>query len=220
MVGNIKIYILICILIIIFIINELYIKETMISHKVNNKEFKVYDKFQNYRGAADILYEIDNRIHKLFKHLNDKYILPKKQIDEVLKKRLVKMISTYKTHHLKENFPAEHLGIGKKPDSSFTLNKKNMSICLRDDESKKFHDINDIMFVVIHEMSHILNPTYGHPRQFWIYMKFLLHESAELGIYNPVDYRNNNIKYCNTNLTANPYFNKMECNIGIPHTCY
>jgi len=208
-----------CIAIFIFILYEFCIKESMISHQVKDKKFMVYDKFQNYDKAGKMLYEIDDRIHKLFQHLDKKYLQSDKYtIDLTLKKRLRKMITNYKTHHLKENFPIEHFG-GKKPDSSYTLNKRKMAICLRDDKTKKFHKMNDIMFVCIHEISHILSPKYGHPKLFWQYFKFLLHEAIEIGIYRPVDYAKKNIKYCNTELKANPYFTRFECDTGIPHTC-
>lgn len=211
---------ILCLLIILFILYEYGFKESMVSHKIKEKEFQVYDKFQNYDIAGKLLYDIDARILKLLDHLDTKYIKTNStKLSNTLKNRLKKMITQYKTNHLKENFPSSMNIGGKKPDSSFTLNKKNMAICLRDDHTKQFHDINDIMFVCIHEMAHIINPTYGHPKSFWLYMKFLLHESVEIGIYIPKNYGKKNIKYCNTFLKANPYYYNMDCDSGIPHVC-
>lgn len=192
----------------------------MISYSVNGKKFKVYDTFNDYKTAGELLYKIDSRINKLFQHLDKKFIKSNQynHISTVLKERIVKMIKNYDVSHLKENFPINTL-IGDKPDSSFTLNKKKMSICLRDDNTKAFHDINDIMFVCIHELAHIINPTYGHPKSFWQYMKFLLHESVEIGIYSPVNYGKKYVKYCNTELKSNPYYHTIECDNKIPNTC-
>lgn len=211
-----------CIIIIILIIAiyEFCIKETMISYKISNKEFKVYDKFENYDVAGKMLYQIDDNIKKLLNHLETKYIKYHGYgIDNVLRQRLIKLINTYRAEHIKENFPSTIIN-GRKPDSSFTLNKKKISLCLRDDKTKKFHNINDIMFVCIHELAHIVNPTFGHPKSFWIYMKFLLHEAQLIGIYEPEDYSKNNKKYCNTHLRANPYFYGIDCDGGIPHVCH
>lgn len=196
------------------------IKETMVSYKIMDKEFQVYDKFKNYDKAGTMLYEIDYKINLLLKHLEKKYILSHGHgIDPVLRNRLINLIKTYKSEHLKENFPITKFK-GIKPDSSYTLNKKKLSICLRDEDTKKFHNINDIMFVCIHELAHIVNPTFGHPKSFWVYMKFLLHEASLIGIYHPEDYYKNNKKYCNTELKANPYFYNIDCDGGVPHVCY
>jgi hypothetical protein len=220
---NISDYVFICIIIFVIICTIIYLhgsKESMISFKVNEKKFKVYDRFKNHDIAGKMLYEIDSRIHKLFNHLNEKYLQSNKyNIDSTLKQRIRRMVTSYKTHHLKENFPESYTSSGGKPDSSFTLNKKDMSICLRDDDTKKFHNINEIMFVVLHELSHILNKTFNHPKLFWQNFKFLLYEANEIGIYIPIDYGKHNVKYCNTELKANPYFTVFECNTGIPHTC-
>ena len=211
--------ILVCIILFIYIYRTYILTEPLISHSVNGKKFKVYDTFDDYQTAGEMLYEIDLRINKLFIHLDKKFIKSNKHdISNVLKERLNKMIKSYDISHLKENFPVEVLG-DDKPDSSFTLNKKKMAICLRDDKTKKFHNINDIMFVCIHELSHIINPTYGHPKSFWQYMKFLLHESVEIGIYKPVNYGKKYVKYCNTTLKSNPYYNVIECDKKIPNTC-
>lgn len=208
------------ILIIIYILWEYVLKESMVSHQVNDKVFKVYDKFNNYDTAGKMLYEIDSRIGKLLNHLDYKYLQSDKyEINKTLKERLTRLIKNYNDDHLKENFPSEYKGYGKKPDSSFTLNKKKLAICLRDENTKKFHDMNDIMFVVIHEIAHIINPTFGHPKSFWQYMKFLIHEAVEIGIYKPFNYSKKHIKYCNTMLKANPYYGKMECKKGIPNIC-
>jgi hypothetical protein len=70
----------------------------------------------------------------------------------------------------------------------------------------EFHEINLIMFVVLHEMTHIMNDRWGHKLQFWAMFKFVLENAIECGIYSPIDYRKNPEKYCGMDITYNPYF--------------
>ena len=205
------IIILLCLFIIIYY--NYYIKESMINYQINDKKFKVYDKFNNYHNASELLYEIDKRIHILLSHLNMKYSL--NNTSPTLQIKINYLIFKYKSNNIKENFPNTYLGYGKKPDSSFTLNKQIIAICLRHEKTKKLHDINELMFVSIHELAHMGNVDkngllYGHNKSFWCLFKFLLHEAEEIGIIKNKDYQNNKIEYCNTTIHANPYFDNIN----------
>lgn len=204
----------------LYMIYQNYIKESMISYPINNKQFKVYDKFHDYKSAGEMLYKLDKDIQLLFNHLNKKYLQSGKyKINKLLKSRIEHLIKTYDCKNLSEHFPKKRTFGGKAPDSSYTLNKKKIFLCLRDDKTKKFHEYNEIMFVLLHELSHICFKGFQHPEFFWVYFKFILHESVEIGIYNPIDYRKKNSKYCNTQLKANPYFNRIKCRPEFPNSC-
>jgi hypothetical protein len=92
--------------------------------------------------------------------------------------------------------------------SSYTINKGEiLSFCLRHkDEQQRFHNDNTMWFVICHELAHVMSVSEGHNDEFIKNFKFLLKESQELGIYNPVNYSNNYIKYCGVLVTSNPYF--------------
>ena len=60
------------------------------------------------------------------------------------------------------------------------------------------------MFVVIHELAHIITKSIGHTDEFWENMKFLLKISIKLGIYQEVDYKNKPEKYCGITITDTP----------------
>ena len=62
------------------------------------------------------------------------------------------------------------------------------------------------MYVALHELSHIASVSIGHNDEFWDNFKFIIIEAKKIQIYNPVDYKNNNARYCGMNITDNPYY--------------
>ena len=48
-------------------------------------------------------------------------------------------------------------------NTSYTINKgEKIVICLRSKFLNEIHDINTIMYVVIHELAHVACPEFGH----------------------------------------------------------
>lgn len=70
---------------------------------------------------------------------------------------------------------------GKK---SYTINKQKVYICLKD-ENGKYYNINNLIYVTIHELSHVLNDEIGHTPKFYNIFEELLEEAAKKGIYDP-----------------------------------
>ena len=65
-------------------------------------------------------------------------------------------------------------------------------------------DDNIILFVAIHELSHIMTPETGHTSLFWANMKYLLEKASSVGIYTPVDYGKNPTTYCGMEINSTP----------------
>ena len=88
--------------------------------------------------------------------------------------------------------------------TSYTINKgEKIVFCLRSKVIDNIHDMNTLMYVVIHEMGHIGCPEYGHTPLFKKIFKFLLEQSIVINIYKPIDYRFNPQNYCG--MTINEY---------------
>jgi hypothetical protein len=97
------------------------------------------------------------------------------------------------------------------PTSEFTAYSENkgekIAFCLDAEKGKnKLIDENTLMFVGIHEISHIATKSIGHTDEFWKNFKFLLEQAVALNIYVPVDYKKNPQKYCGMEITDNPYY--------------
>lgn len=81
--------------------------------------------------------------------------------------------------------------------TSYTVNKgERIVFCLRYKVIEQIHDMNTLMYVVIHELAHVGCPEYGHTKLFNKIFKFLLEQGIVIGIYTPVNYRINPQNYC------------------------
>ena len=124
-----------------------------------------------------------------------------------LGERVVQLKSRYKVDRISEISPLNPSG-----STSYTENKgEKLVLCLRNKEPNlqgeyEFHDINLIMFVVLHELTHVMNDRWGHKMQFWQLFKFVLQNAVECDIYKPIDYRKDPARYCGMDITYNPYY--------------
>lgn len=93
-------------------------------------------------------------------------------------------------------------------NTSYTINKgESLYLCLRSKTPPyEFADQNTMMFVLLHEISHMGNNTWGHDEAFWEVFKFVLLEAAEAGIYVPIDYMQRPVMYCGMKIDYNPLF--------------
>lgn len=66
-----------------------------------------------------------------------------------------------------------------------TKNKKVITICLRNPKTGEYYPENTLMYVLLHELAHVISPTYGHDENFKARMNRLLFEAKEMGMYDP-----------------------------------
>jgi hypothetical protein len=94
------------------------------------------------------------------------------------------------------------------PDTSYSENKgQRIVVCLRDKTKVPEYpliDINTIMFVMLHEMSHLMTESIGHTSEFWDNFKRILHDAVKVGIYTPVNYSRQPTPYCGMLITDSP----------------
>jgi hypothetical protein len=67
---------------------------------------------------------------------------------------------------------------------SYTINKKKIYMCLRDENGEYYHD-NMLLFVILHELAHVLCDEIGHTAKFQQIFQQLLEEASNAGIYDP-----------------------------------
>jgi hypothetical protein len=148
----------------------------------------------NLQEASDLLARITVKMKKLVEFVDKKYP------DKPNIRRLVKKFNPNK---IMETLPTSEY-------TAYSENKgKKLAFCLNKekDNNNNLIDENTLMFVAIHEMSHVATESIGHNKEFWDNFKFLLKEAKEVGIYNVVDYSTHNEEYCGMTITDNPYFN-------------
>lgn len=107
---------------------------------------------------------------------------------------VIKSKSKYSHDHpilkqVKENFTRLDPKYGDIPlqegDSAYTENKEVITLCLRDPITKKYYDMNTIMYVALHELAHVASSTQGHGTEFKKNFALILREAARKKIYDP-----------------------------------
>lgn len=71
-----------------------------------------------------------------------------------------------------------------KADKSYTINKEKVFICLKD-KNGDYYPINMLVYVVLHEIAHVLNKDIGHTESFHQVFDSLRAKAFEVGVFNP-----------------------------------
>jgi hypothetical protein len=85
--------------------------------------------------------------------------------------------------------------------TSYSVNKgEELYLCIRSKNTNEIHDINDLLYVAIHEIAHIGCPEIGHTNLFFKINLYLLKKAVEFNLYKYDNYNNNPKEYCGINL--------------------
>lgn len=87
--------------------------------------------------------------------------------------------------------------------TSYSVNKGEQIIfCLRSKKMvNKLHDINLMMYVVLHEMAHVACPSVGHTEEFKMIFAFFCEEAIKINLYQKIDFHNDPREYCGMTIT-------------------
>lgn len=87
--------------------------------------------------------------------------------------------------------------------TSYSVNKgEQIVFCLRSRQIKnKLHKFNLLMYVVLHEMSHVACPEYGHTPLFKHIFAFITQIGINLNLYTKIDFVNDPTEYCGMIIT-------------------
>ena len=162
------------------------------SNKIKNiksdidKRYYLVRKLPDGKEAANKLAGINRKVLQLINQLNRN------------KKGVNNLIKNYNPSTLSETIEGAKY-------TSYSLNKgEKISICLRHLDNS-FIDNNTVIFVVIHELSHVMTEEIGHPPIFWENMRYLLEEAEKIKIYKPVNYEEYPEDYCGMEINTTPY---------------
>jgi predicted metal-dependent hydrolase len=187
----------IIIIFILFICYRLYLDSDFFHLKciisdINGKKYCVRER-KNMEQASDLLAKTSEKMIKLIHYLEDKY----KENEFV--DRLVRRFNPNKIVEILPNseYTAYSENKGKKLAFCLNIEKK---------EDNNLIDENTLMFVALHEMTHIGTKSLGHKEEFWNNFKFMIKEASDCGIYTLVDYSKENKTYCSMAIKDNPYF--------------
>jgi len=153
---------------------------------------------QMRQTAADYLAKIRHKVDVLVDYMY-RNKLPDQEIATRLFKRWV-------TIDLKETSSVEK-------SAAFTLNKSTeIRLCIRD-ANGNFEDPNTGMFVILHELAHVMSVSYGHGEEFKNNFNYITHLASQLGIYRPENFRARPKTYCGTEINTTPC-DRGTCEFG------
>ena len=163
-----------------------YSKLTKIKSTFDSREYYVQDK-DDALEAANLIGQIREKIITLIEHLKKSY--PK---DE----RTQRLSNNYRENSLKE-------GVSDPRYTSYSVNKgEEIVLCIRNKD--KLMDLNTMMFVVLHELSHLASESIGHTDEFWTNFRWILEESINIGVYQHQEFNKKPIEYCGMSITSSP----------------
>lgn len=175
------------------------------------RAYKVHEDLQNPELAATTMDQLSELAQRLINALYAKYIdsstglnLIKPQFRSVVRNGIISLKRNFKSSNIEENIPARSGG-----DTSYVIDKGEVfAMCLRDPKNNNQLEgkLNNLTFVLVHELAHIFTTTYGHDTLYWNNFKFLLQEAVELGIYEAVNYKKTGSPYCGIVVTYSPLF--------------
>lgn len=168
--------------------------------------YRVHSNYSDAQEAADTLAKINQRAIDLMRFLRAKYTRGVEgEMYPARRAATERLLARYNPDNLAENDPKDPTG-----DTSYVLEKGAVvALCLRSrtgKQSEPIHDLDTLMFVTLHEMSHIAVDTTQHDSNFWSAFKFILLEAEASGLYSSPDYARAPRYYCGIKVDYNPRF--------------
>lgn len=163
---------------------------TVIVHS-NGADYKVQD-LPDKQEAAERMSAICGKLKKLISHY-------KNDTATMADPRIKVMIERFRPENMCENDISAD-------STSYSENKGDkIVVCLRSKEAPyPLVDENTVMFVILHEMAHLMTTTIGHTPEFWANFKRLLQDASSVGIYTITNYARSPVDYCGMKITDSP----------------
>ena len=184
-------FLLIFLIIFIYLFIHIKKKNLVYIESIDGNKYMV-NNIDNKEISANLLSQITKRIFLLkdylFKNINK--FLDRKNDILLLNKNLNNRTKIYETE------------IDSKY-TSYSVNKgEELVFCLRSKKTTEFHDINLLMYVALHEISHLACKEIGHTQLFKDIFEFIVIQAIEINLYKKIDFEENPTEYCGMTLTS------------------
>jgi hypothetical protein len=189
---------IILLIVIVILIFQFFTKDDVSNFTSNfdNKGYAIRNvgTYENKQDAANYLALLSRKIDDLVLYMKNNN-LPNQVIADRLYNRWSNCV-------LKETSSTDK-------SVAFTVNKSSeMRICIRPvNGGYEFENPNTAMFVILHELAHVMSVTYGHNEEFKNNFAYITKLASQLGIYHPEDFTNNPRSYCGIVINSTPCSN-------------
>jgi len=148
---------------------------------------------EKLQEAADLLASITEKCKQLVDFASKQY--PDKD-------NIIRLVAGFHPQKVMETLPTSEY-------TAYSENKgEKLAFCLNKTKKGENNMIDEhtLMFVAIHELSHIATKSIGHKTEFWDNFKFLLNIAKEAGIHDPTDYKQAPREYCGMKIKDSPFY--------------
>lgn len=150
---------------------------------------------KNINGITDYMVDrMNNKMSIMEKREKVMYEFNRQYINRLDK--LIRGVILMESH---ENSVYTSYSVNKGEQIVFCIRSKSISNVLN--SANHLHDLNLIMYVALHEISHVACPERDHTPLFNKIFRFICNEAIKMGIYKRLDFRNNPEEYCGMTIT-------------------
>lgn len=162
-----------------------------VKSQVDGNDYRVQN-LPDKQEASDLMAQIHTNLETLINHY-------KSDPATIADPRVKTMVERFNPNNMMENDLADD-------STSYSENKgEKIVVCLRQkSDGYPFVDENTIMFVILHEMAHLMTTTVGHTPEFWTNFRRILQDASAVGVYKPINYSKSPVTYCGMNITDSP----------------
>ena len=192
------IFVCILIIFILLICYKIYLDSDAFNLKcivssVDGNKYCVRER-EKLQEAVDLMATTSNKCKKLVEYLDKKY--PNN-------KDVQRLVQKFNPQKMNEILPTSQY-------VAYSENKgEKVALCLNQkskDNNEHLIDEHTLMFVALHELSHIMTIVHNHKQEFWENFKFILMNAKEANIHDPADYAKQSKNYCGMTISDNPYY--------------
>ena len=170
---------------------------TYVKSDIDGHEYLVRN-LEDKQEASNILGTIRTRLDKICDYMKQKYNSDHERYEDV-----TRMCNRFNGDNIMESDENNEY-------TSYSVNKgEEIVFCIRArDGTDNLEDVNMLMFVALHELSHVMTISIGHTEEFWDNFRFILKDAMEIKIYEEIDFKNSPKSYCGTMITNSPLDNE------------
>ena len=96
--------------------------------------------------------------------------------------------------------------------TAYTLNKDvEMGFCLIDPPTHTIIILEKLIFVLLHELAHVMSVDLGHGHEFQENFSFIVKLAIKLGLWKDLEFEKKPLTICNTLVTTSPCSNSNGC---------
>jgi hypothetical protein len=159
-----------------------------------DSEYYLVRNLPDKQDAADRLARVRAKILRLRKHLEQTHM------DKPFVSQMINNFDCSSSRFSESTPDAQY--------TSYSVNKgEKIFMCLRQrNEREELVNENIVLFVALHEMSHVGTASIGHTPEFWNHFAWVLKQAEHLKIYEYTDFAAHPVEYCGVHITDSPTY--------------